>query len=54
MTGIRKAYFSVLIRGHQWFEKSVEYNPVFVEKMKEKCLKVWDCIQRKQPPASIL
>lgn len=53
VTGIRKAYFSVLIRGHLWFEKSVEYNPVFVEKMKEKCFEVWNCILEKRPPATL-
>lgn len=53
VTGIRKAYFSVLIRGHLWFEKCVEYNPVFVEKMKEKCETVWDCILAKRPPATL-
>lgn len=53
VTGIRKAYFSVLIRGHLWFEKCVEYNPVFVEKMKEKCAIVWDCILTKRPPATL-
>ena len=53
VTGIRKAYFSVLIRGHLWFEKCVEYNPVFVEKMKEKCETVWNCILTKRPPATL-
>lgn len=53
VTGIRTAYFSVLIRGHLWFEKVVAYNPVFVEKMKEKCAKVWDCILAKRPPATL-
>lgn len=53
VTGIRKAYFSVLIRGHQWFEKEVDYNPAFVEKMLAKCHTVWDCIQIKTPPASL-
>ena len=53
VTGIRKAYFAVLIRGHQYFEKEVEYNPAFVKKMLEKCHVVWDCIQVKTPPASL-
>lgn len=53
VTGIRKAYFAVLIRGHQYFEKVVEFNPAFVKKMIEKCRIVWDCIQIKTPPASL-
>ena len=53
VTGIRKAYFAVLIRGHQYFEKEVDYNPAFVEKMKERCLTVWECIQNKTPPAEL-
>lgn len=53
VTGIRVAYFAVLIRGHQYFEKKVEYNPAFVEKMLTKCFIVWDCIQNKKAPASL-
>ena len=53
VTGIRKAYFSVLIRGHHWFEKEVDYNPEFVKKMVDKCFYVWDCIQNKTAPASL-
>ena len=53
VTGIRKAYFSVLIQGHIWFEREVEYCPDYVAKLKEKCFYVWDCIQRKEPPATL-
>ena len=53
VTGIRTAYFAVLIRGHQYFEKKVEYNPAFVEQLLHKCFVVWDCIQNKQPPARL-
>lgn len=53
VTGIRKAYFSVLIRGHQWFEKEVDYNPAFVKQMVDKCFYVWDCIQNKTAPARL-
>lgn len=53
VTGIRKAYFSVLICGHQWFEKQVDFNPLFVEKMLARCFQVWDCIQLKTPPARL-
>ena len=53
VTGIRKAYFAVLIRGHQYFEKEVDFNPAFVKKMLEKCYVVWSCIQTHTPPASL-
>lgn len=53
VTGIRKAYFSVLIRGHHWFEKEVDFNPAFVAKMRDKCFYVWDCIQNKTAPARL-
>ena len=53
VTGIRKTYFAVLIRGHIYFEKEVEYNPVFVERLLEKCKTVWECIQNKTAPASL-
>lgn len=53
VTGIRKAYFSVLIQGHIWFEREVEYCPDYVKQLKEKCFYVWDCIQRKQAPATL-
>lgn len=53
VTGIRKAYFSVLIQGHIWFEREVEYCPEYVKQLKEKCFYVWDCIQRKEAPATL-
>lgn len=53
VTGIRKAYFSVLIRGHLWFEREVEYNEVFVERMLERCTIVWNSINSKTPPTSL-
>lgn len=53
VTGIRKAYFSVLIQGHIWFEREVDYCPKYVSNMLERCNKVWECIQNKQPPATL-
>lgn len=53
VTGIRRAFFSVLIQGHIWFEREVEYCPAYVKQLKEKCFYVWDCIQRKQAPATL-
>lgn len=53
VTGIRKAYFSVLIQGHIWFEREVDYCPKYVSNMLERCHKVWECIQNKQPPATL-
>ena len=53
VTGIRKAYFSVLISGHTWFEREVPYNQTFVNTMLERCKTVWDAIQSRTPPASL-
>lgn len=53
VTGIRKAYFSVLIQGHIWFEREVDYCPEYVKQLKEKAFYVWDCIQRKEAPATL-
>jgi putative phage-type endonuclease len=55
VTGIRRGFFAVIIAEDGWhyFEKEVEYNPAFVKKMLEKCFVVWDCIQNKQPPATL-
>lgn len=53
VTGIRKAYFSVLIQGHIWFEREVDYCPAYVKQMKEKCFYIWDCIQRGEAPATL-
>lgn len=53
VTGIRKGYFAVLICGHDYFEREVEYNQAFVDKMLEKCKVVWDCILNKTPPAEL-
>lgn len=53
VTGIRKAYFSVLIQGHIWFERVVQYCPEYVSKLLNKCFYVWDCIQRREAPATL-
>ena len=53
VTGIRKAYFSVLIQGHIWFERVVEYCPEYVSKLLNKCFYVWDCVQRREAPATL-
>ena len=53
VTGIRKAYFSVLIQGHIWFEREVEYCPEYVSKLLNKCFYVWDCVQRREAPATL-
>lgn len=50
VTGIRKAYFSVLIQGHTWFERDVDFCPAYVEELLKKCFYIWDCIQNKTPP----
>ena len=55
VTGIRKAYFSVLIveGGWNWFEKEVEFSPTYVGQMLSKCGDVWGCIQSKTPPKAL-
>lgn len=53
VTGIRKAYFSVLIRGHHYFEREVDFNAEFVVAMFEKCKYVWESIQSRTPPAKL-
>lgn len=53
VTGIRKAYFSVLICGHEWFEREVEFDADFVSRMLDRCFYVWDCIQLRNPPTRL-
>lgn len=50
ITGIRRAFFAVLIQGHTYFEREVKYDPEYVGEMERKCFEVWDAIQIKQPP----
>lgn len=50
VTGIQTTYFAVLIHGHEYFERKVEYDPVYVQTLEEKCQMLWNCIQNKVPP----
>jgi len=50
VTGIHTTYFAVLIHGHEYFERQVEYDPIYVEKLEEKCQLLWNCIQNQVPP----
>ena len=50
VTGIHTTYFAVLIHGHEYFERQVEYDPIYVEKLEEKCQLLWNCIQNRVPP----
>lgn len=51
ITGIRRAFFSVLIQGHIYFEREVKYDPEYVDELEHRCRVVWDAIQIKTPPA---
>ena len=55
ITGIRRAIIAVLVAegGWHYFEREIEYSPVFAEKMEEECAKVLDCIAKKTPPAQL-
>lgn len=55
ITGIRRAIIAVLVAegGWHYFEREIEYSPVFVEKMVEECQKVLECIKTKTPPAQL-
>lgn len=50
VTGIERAYFAVLIHGHHYLERVVEYDPIYCQKLEEVCSNVWDCICKKEPP----
>lgn len=53
VTGYRKAHFSVLIGGVDWFDRLVEYNEDYVNNMYEKCHKFWnDLLKGIKPPVS--
>lgn len=50
VTGIERTYFAVLIHGHHYLERMVEYDPVYCQKLEEVCARVWECICKKEPP----
>lgn len=53
VSGIGRTYFSVLISGHQWFERVVDYNQDFVDRMLERCSLFWKCLCDRTPPAKL-
>lgn len=53
VTGIHKTYFAVLIGGHDYFERVIEYDPHYCEELEAACLKLWECVLSKTPPAPI-
>lgn len=53
VSGIRKAYFAVLIQGHTYFEREVDFCLPYVLQMLTECEHVWDCIQTRTTPAKL-
>lgn len=50
VTGIKRTYFAVLIHGHHYLERVVEYDPIYCQKLEKICTEVWNCICKKEPP----
>ena len=50
VTGIKKVYFAVLIHGHDYFEREMEYDPTYAQEMECKCQELWNAICTKVPP----
>jgi putative phage-type endonuclease len=50
ITGYRKAVFSVLANGIDWFSRTTTYDEQFVDSMKTRCLKFWVDLQNGIPP----
>lgn len=53
VTGIHKVYFGVLLNGCDYFEREVDYDPVYCEELELSCAKLYKCIKDKIPPAPI-
>lgn len=52
VTGIRKVYFAVLVQGHHYLEREIDYDPEYCERLEIACKKLWDCICDRVPPAA--
>ena len=50
VTGYRKVIFAVLINGHRYFERTVEYDAEYCERLENKCRNLWNCIITKTRP----
>ena len=50
VTGIHKVYFAVLINGCDYFEREVDYDPIYCEELEKACLALWQAICTKTPP----
>lgn len=50
VTGIKKVYFAVLIHGHDYFEREMNYDPEYAQQMELKCQELWNAICIKIPP----
>ena len=49
VTGFRRAFFSVLVRGCDWFEREVDYDPEYCAKLEAACAELWARIQNGGP-----
>lgn len=50
VTGIKKVYFAVLIHGHDYFEREIEYDEGYCKEMEQKCQALWNAVCTKVPP----
>lgn len=50
VTGINTVYFAVLIHGHHYLERVVNYDPVYCDALEKACYNLWTCILNKTPP----
>lgn len=50
VTGIKRAIFSVLVRGSEWFQVTVDYNHEYCLDMERQVLDFWECIKTNTPP----
>ena len=50
VTGIKKVYFAVLIHGHDYFEREMDYDPEYAQQMELKCQELWNAICTKTAP----
>ena len=50
VTGVKKVYFAVLIHGHDYFEREMDYDPEYAQQMELKCQELWNAICTKTAP----
>lgn len=50
VTGMHRAFFSVLVAGYDWFEREVTRDDMYIAQLDAACTELWDRIQRHDPP----